>query len=136
MQCKECGKVFVPVKRAVFCSEGCRKEYKRKYSAELARLAREREKEKLGTRECDICGKEFKPRYLRQVSCSKECQKLRHSWSATLWQQQIEEKSRRIPDNVPSIAETARKAREAGLSYGMYVFRYQGKEIVADGKVN
>ena len=61
---------------------------------------------------CSTCGKPFFP-YKRQKYCSEKC---RPSKYISSYSKKIKPKK-----EIESLSETARKAKEAGMTYGKYV---------------
>ena len=78
---------------------------------------------------CAICGKEFRAVSYRQKCCSEQCQRKRVSqrqMGSRLWEKEIAaeygiEPTPRQPEPEKSLAEVAKAAKEAGMTYGQYV---------------
>lgn len=92
--CLVCKKEFKPSKRCVntqkYCSTRCKskfhyKDYYQKYYKHF-----EWKKE----RKCKLCGKEFMPRQVQQLFCSRQC--LKKDWKKRHWIYTLEEQRRRF----------------------------------------
>lgn len=118
--CLECGSAFVPKNaRQVVCSPTCSENRHRKQNKKY------REAKKIARRPtCAVCGKEFETTHKTKITCSEECSKIYHKeWarerSRTHSKKFAEPKAKQIAVS-GALAEEARKAKELGMSYGMY----------------
>lgn len=83
------------------------------------------------TRVCKICGSVFKTEYLRALCCSDECKiknakinrqknsKLRYQANKGRNEEMLRKKSNKL-----TVTNVATMAREAGMTYGQYVAKY------------
>lgn len=83
------------------------------------------------TRVCKICGSAFKTEYLRALCCSDECKiknakinrqknsKLRYQTKKGRNEEMLRKKSSKL-----TVTDIATMAREAGMTYGQYVAKY------------
>ena len=78
-------------------------------------------------RECKICGELFVPRTNSHKYCSEECTKesARRNWrtKGEINRAIRKAEKRKSKNKNHEIADIAKKAREAGMSYGEYVAR-------------
>ena len=123
--CAHCGKLFITKRiRQLTCSSECSeakgKEYRKNYykSKPKANILKN----------CVICGNVFETTHVRATLCSDACKRKyhlrknkecydrnKHKWGKS------NKKSQDIKvSNADLIAEDARKAKELGMSYGMY----------------
>lgn len=78
---------------------------------------------------CAVCGKEFSAVSYRQKCCSEQCQRTRanrRQMGSRLWEKEISAEygihpTSRQPKPEKSLAEVAKAAKEAGMTYGQYV---------------
>lgn len=137
--CVICGKEFVPGNRQnkqEYCNE-C----KEKCIKQLCEWASERYKPK---EYCMICGKPIKPKEtakgLRKGTCSDECFRLltnlyeakkREAYypdtNAPRKKTKKNKAEPQTPGTVSRIGKIEKAAREAGMSYGMYMVKMRGK---------
>lgn len=128
IECKQCGKIFVPTHwNSKMCSEECRV-IARKISADKGNAkAREIRKVNPIQKRCLVCHHKFKTNRSDVVTCSPHCQRIRNLEKMKEYaeKQRIEKKQKPM-----SIDEFNRKAREMGMSYGQYdaYLRMHGKE--------
>lgn len=61
--CKNCGKSFIPVRRQIYCSRKCGKQYNYRKRAPLKEV------------KCGYCGKTFTPLHKNTKYCSDDCAK-------------------------------------------------------------
>ena len=103
MECRNCGKVFVPQTNAQkHCSVKCRRQYN-KLKAKV----------RYKTYACSWCGIVFEAEQRRKY-CTKECRLLANNRL----------KKRKKKNVNVGIVEVTRLANEAGLTYGQYVAKY------------
>lgn len=123
--CTECGKTFITITAVqVTCSPECSASRHRKHN-EKYKKARAVIKQK----SCVICGEKFETTRSLKLTCSKECSDVYHRKQAKAWHKNKTGKASANPKtktkqstkhNRETLAEEARKARELGVSYGMY----------------
>lgn len=108
------------MKKMLICPQ-CGKEFERQYNAQRYCSAKCRRKangkskvKKVQKYKCSWCGKEFLSAR-RKKYCCKECMLFANS------RLKVRETK---PKKVLSIEEVAKLSREAGLSYGQYVQKY------------
>lgn len=138
--CAICGKKFVPGKRQgvqEYCNECCDL-----YIKQLDEWASERYKPK---EYCMICGKPIQPketaRGLRKGACSDECFRLLTNlynakrrmvyYPVTNTPRKRTKKPKaesQRPGNISRIGEIEKAARDAGMSYGMYMAKMRRKQ--------
>lgn len=122
--CVECGNPFTPKNaRQVVCSPTCSENRHRKQNKKYSEA-----KAIIKHRVCIVCGKEFETKHGTKLTCSKECSDIYHKNQVMEWHKTNKGKtySRPKPKRTPTsnreaLVEDAKKARELGISYGMYV---------------
>ncbi len=122
-KCKWCGQSFESdAANARYCSDGCRyvalKEQRAKYMTNYRKKM-----EECGEiiRECKWCGRAFKP-FQAQKYCCVECRE-----AATGVPISTVRVKRKKTKPKMTLAQTAKAAAEAGMSYGEYVIK---KEVM------
>jgi len=79
------------------------------------------------TRTCPVCGKEFiikgKRKYCSEECSEKVCSQRKKTWGKEYYRKpgRINAKQEGAQKRESSLQELARKAREAGMTYGQYV---------------
>ncbi len=121
-KCEICGKEFTTyTRKAKYCSDECRKVAKSRYNVEANRKKVAKTRERLGTRICLICGKEFEPRNCTMVTCNPSCTRERHKMlKVELRKEQKEEQKKKKREKKEPMWKVNEKARAMGLSYGQY----------------
>jgi predicted nucleic acid-binding Zn ribbon protein len=113
-ECKYCGKYFEPISiQQSYCSIECRMIVNR----ERAKVNQKKYRE--GTRtekNCACCGNPFVVTTHSRIYCSEECYK---SMKAIL--RKKDKPKRKKKENVTSLRDMAKEAREHGMTYGQYV---------------
>ena len=132
-KCIICGSVFqARYSKSAFCSDECRAERQRQYSAAYVAKRREINKAK-GYEEkyCVICGKEYQPTSGKQKTCSERCKKIEKARYQAEWYRERKnegehydktktEKSKK-PKKKDSLTADAIAAHKLGVSYGKYI---------------
>ena len=132
-KCIICGSVFqARYSKSAFCSDECRAERQRQYSAAYIAKRREINKAK-GYEEkyCVICGKEYQPTSGKQKTCSERCKKIEKARYQAEWYRERKnegehydktktEKSKK-PKKKDSLTADAIAAHKLGVSYGKYI---------------
>lgn len=125
--CTECGKSFITITAVqVTCSPECSASRHRKHNKKYNK-ARAVIKQK----SCVICGEKFETTRSLKLTCSKECSDVYHRKQVKAWHKNKTKtgKANTNPKtktkqstkyNRETLTEEARKARELGVSYGMY----------------
>ena len=112
-ECVTCGNNFeTKTKVHITCSEQCRIVYRRKKK-------KEKRKGKMQVKKCETCGKTFETTMTRKKTCSEECSRELHKIRCRNYSP-TKKNERKKEDNAKLISDDARKARELGVSYGMY----------------
>ena len=132
-KCIICGSIFqARYSKSAFCSDECRAERQRQYSAAYVAKRREINKAK-GYEEkyCVICGKEYQPTSGKQKTCSERCKKIEKARYQAEWYRERKnegehydktktEKSKK-PKKKDSLTADAIAAHKLGVSYGKYI---------------
>ena len=125
--CTECGKTFITITAVqVTCSPECSASRHRKHNKKYNK-ARAVIKQK----NCVVCGEKFETTHYAKLTCSKECSDAYHKEQVKAWHKNKNKtgKANTNPEtktkqstksNGEALAEEARKAKELGMSYGMY----------------
>lgn len=129
--CTECGKTFITITAIqVTCSPECSASRHRKHNKKYNK-ARAVMKQK----NCVVCGEKFETTHPSKLTCSKECSDAYHKEQVKAWHKNKNKnktktgKANTNPEtktkqstksNGEALAEEARKAKELGMSYGMY----------------
>ena len=125
--CTECGKPFITITaNQVTCSPECSASRHRKHIKKYNK-ARAVMKQK----NCVVCGEKFETTHYAKLTCSKECSDAYHKEQVKAWHKNKNKtktgKANTNPEikqstksNRETLAEEARKAKELGMSYGMY----------------
>lgn len=120
--CIECGKIFIPrTSVQSICSPECSKNRRRKQNKKYNEA-----KATTKHRICVVCGKEFETNHATKLTCSRECSDINHKeWYKNNKKKGNNVKPRKsikqnVTPKISELAEDARKAKELGMSYGMY----------------
>ena len=123
--CTECGKPFITITAIqVTCSPTCSASRHRKHNKKYNK-ARAVMKQK----NCVVCGEKFETTHPSKLTCSKECSDAYHKEQVKAWHKNKNktgqantnpETKQSTKSNGEALAEEARKAKELGMSYGMY----------------
>lgn len=125
--CTECGKPFITITAIqATCSPECSASRHRKHNKKYNK-ARTVMKQK----NCVVCGEKFETTHPSKLTCSKECSDTYHKEQVKAWYKNKTKtgKANTNPEtktkqstksNRETLAEEARKAKELGMSYGMY----------------
>ena len=85
-QCKICGKMFIPeYQNKQMCSDECVAAARQISIKKTQERIKQENRERLGTRICLECGKEFVPRSGTHVCCSQLCQDERTKKKRNAW---------------------------------------------------
>lgn len=136
-KCIICGSIFqAKYSKSAFCSDACRAERQRQYSAAYVAKRREINKAK-GYEEkyCVICGKEYQPTSGKQKTCSERCKKIEKARYQAEWYRERKgegehydktkpEKPKK-PKKKDSLTADAVAAHKLGVSYGKYIAYYK-----------
>ena len=135
-KCIICGSIFqARYSKSAFCSDACRAERQRQYSAAYVAKRREINKAK-GYEEkyCVICGKEYQPTSGKQKTCSERCKKIEKARYQAEWYRErknegehydktkVEKPKKPKKDSLTADAVAAHKL---GVSYGKYIAYYK-----------
>ena len=136
-KCIICGSVFqARYSKSAFCSDECRAERQRQYSAAYVAKRREINKAK-GYEEkyCVICGKEYQPTSGKQKTCSERCKKIEKARYQAEWYRErknegehydkTKEEKPKKPKKKDSLTADAVAAHKLGVSYGKYIAYYK-----------
>ena len=140
-KCIICGRLFqAKCGKSAICSDACRAERQRQYSAAYVAKRREVNKAK-GYEEkyCVICGKEYQPTSGKQRTCSEKCQKIEKARYQAEWYRarkaegehyekktQAEPKEPRKPrKKTDQLTIDTIAAHKLGVSYGKYIAYYK-----------
>ena len=132
-KCIICGSVFqARYSKSAFCSDECRAERQRQYSAAYVAKRREINKAK-GYEEkyCVICGKEYQPTSGKQKTCSERCKKIEKARYQAEWYREKKSEGEHYdktktekpkkPKKKDSLTADAVAAHKLGVSYGKYI---------------
>ena len=132
-KCIICGSVFqARYSKSAFCSDECRAERQRQYSAAYVAKRREINKAK-GYEEkyCVICGKEYQPTSGKQKTCSERCKKIEKARYQAEWYRERKNEGEHYdktktekpkkPKKKDSLTADAIAAHKLGVSYGKYI---------------
>ena len=132
-KCIICGSIFqARYSKSAFCSDECRAERQRQYSAAYVAKRREINKAK-GYEEkyCVICGKEYQPTSGKQKTCSERCKKIEKARYQAEWYRErknegehydkTKEEKPKKPKKKDSLTADAVAAHKLGVSYGKYI---------------
>ena len=132
-KCIICGSVFqARYSKSAFCSDECRAERQRQYSAAYVAKRREINKAK-GYEEkyCVICGKEYQPTSGKQKTCSERCKKIEKARYQAEWYRERKNEGEHYdktkvekpkkPKKKDSLTADAVAAHKLGVSYGKYI---------------
>ena len=132
-KCIICGSVFqARYSKSAFCSDACRAERQRQYSAAYVAKRREINKAK-GYEEkyCVICGKEYQPTSGKQKTCSERCKKIEKARYQAEWYRERKNEGEHYdktktekpkkPKKKDSLTADAIAAHKLGVSYGKYI---------------
>ena len=132
-KCIICGSVFqARYSKSAFCSDECRAERQRQYSAAYVAKRREINKAK-GYEEkyCVICGKEYQPTSGKQKTCSERCKKIEKARYQAEWYREKKSEGEHYdktktekpkkPKKKDSLTADAIAAHKLGVSYGKYI---------------
>lgn len=136
-KCIICGSLFqAKCGKSAFCSDACRAERQRQYTAAYIAKRREINKAK-GYEEkyCVICGKEYQPTSGKQKTCSERCKKIEKARYQAEWYRERKgegehydktktEKPKK-PKKKDSLTADAVAAHKLGVSYGKYIAYYK-----------
>lgn len=107
--CEHCKKVFeTDISKQIYCSKKC--------SVDDYREKHRKEKEKI-IKKCVICGEVFEADRETAVCCSEHCRAIRKKL------REQAKTPKRKTTNTQKLVEDAKKAREAGLTYGQWQAR-------------
>ena len=136
-KCIICGSVFqARYSKSAFCSDECRAERQRQYSAAYVAKRREINKAK-GYEEkyCVICGKEYQPTSGKQKTCSERCKKIEKARYQAEWYRERKNEGEHYdktktekpkkPKKKDSLTADAIAAHKLGVSYGKYIAYYK-----------
>ena len=136
-KCIICGSIFqARYSKSAFCSDECRAERQRQYSAAYVAKRREINKAK-GYEEkyCVICGKEYQPTSGKQKTCSERCKKIEKARYQAEWYRErknegehydkTKEEKPKKPKKKDSLTADAIAAHKLGVSYGQYIAYYK-----------
>ena len=136
-KCIICGSVFqARYSKSAFCSDECRAERQRQYSAAYVAKRREINKAK-GYEEkyCVICGKEYQPTSGKQKTCSERCKKIEKARYQAEWYRERKNEGEHYdktktekpkkPKKKDSLTADAVAAHKLGVSYGKYIALYK-----------
>ena len=132
-KCIICGSIFqARYSKSAFCSDECRAERQRQYSAAYVAKRREINKAK-GYEEkyCVICGKEYQPTSGKQKTCSERCKKIEKARYQAEWYRERKNEGEHYdktktekpkkPKKKDSLTADAIAAHKLGVSYGKYI---------------
>ena len=132
-KCIICGSIFqARYSKSAFCSDECRAERQRQYSAAYVAKRREINKAK-GYEEkyCVICGKEYQPTSGKQKTCSERCKKIEKARYQAEWYRERKSEGEHYdktktekpkkPKKKDSLTADAVAAHKLGVSYGKYI---------------
>ena len=132
-KCIICGSIFqARYSKSAFCSDACRAERQRQYSAAYVAKRREINKAK-GYEEkyCVICGKEYQPTSGKQKTCSERCKKIEKARYQAEWYRERKNEGEHYdktktekpkkPKKKDSLTADAVAAHKLGVSYGKYI---------------
>ena len=132
-KCIICGSIFqARYSKSAFCSDECRAERQRQYSAAYVAKRREINKAK-GYEEkyCVICGKEYQPTSGKQKTCSERCKKIEKARYQAEWYRERKSEGEHYdktktekpkkPKKKDSLTADAIAAHKLGVSYGKYI---------------
>ena len=136
-KCIICGSIFqARYSKSAFCSDECRAERQRQYSADYVAKRREINKAK-GYEEkyCVICGKEYQPTSGKQKTCSERCKKIEKARYQAEWYRERKNEGEHYdktktekpkkPKKKDSLTADAIAAHKLGVSYGQYIAYYK-----------
>lgn len=136
-KCIICGSLFqAKYSKSAFCSDECRAERQRQYSAAYVAKRREINKAK-GYEEkyCVICGKEYQPTSGKQKTCSERCKKIEKARYQAEWYRERKNEGEHYdktktekpkkPKKKDSLTADAVAAHKLGVSYGKYIAYYK-----------
>lgn len=136
-KCIICGNIFqAKCGKSAFCSDACRAERQRQYTAAYVAKRREINKAK-GYEEkyCVICGKEYQPTSGKQKTCSERCKKIEKARYQAEWYRErkiegihydkTEPEKPKKPKKKDSLTADAVAAHKLGVSYGKYIALYK-----------
>ena len=140
-KCIICGRLFqAKCGKSAICSDACRAERQRRYSAAYVAKRREINKAK-GYEEkyCVICGKEYQPTSGKQRTCSEKCQKIEKARYQAEWYRSRKAEGEHYEKKTQTETEKPRKpwkktdqltidtiaAHKLGVSYGKYIAYYK-----------
>ena len=136
-KCIICGSIFqARYSKSAFCSDECRAERQRQYSAAYVAKRREINKAK-GYEEkyCVICGKEYQPTSGKQKTCSERCKKIEKARYQAEWYRERKSEGEHYdktktekpkkPKKKDSLTADAVAAHKLGVSYGQYIAYYK-----------
>ena len=136
-KCIICGSIFqARYSKSAFCSDACRAERQRQYSAAYVAKRREINKAK-GYEEkyCVICGKEYQPTSGKQKTCSERCKKIEKARYQAEWYRErknegehydkTKQEKPKKPKKKDSLTADAVAAHKLGVSYGKYIAYYK-----------
>ena len=136
-KCIICGSIFqARYSKSAFCSDECRAERQRQYSAAYVAKRREINKAK-GYEEkyCVICGKEYQPTSGKQKTCSERCKKIEKARYQAEWYRERKNEGEHYdktktekpkkPKKKDSLTADAIAAHKLGVSYGKYIAYYK-----------
>lgn len=136
-KCIICGSIFqARYSKSAFCSDACRAERQRQYSAAYIAKRREINKAK-GYEEkyCVICGKEYQPTSGKQKTCSERCKKIEKARNQAEWYRERKNEGEHYdktktekpkkPKKKDSLTADAVAAHKLGVSYGKYIALYK-----------
>lgn len=136
-KCIICGSIFqARYSKSAFCSDACRAERQRQYSAAYVAKRREINKAK-GYEEkyCVICGKEYQPTSGKQKTCSERCKKIEKARYQAEWYRERKSEGEHYdktksekpkkPKKKDSLTADAVAAHKLGVSYGKYIAYYK-----------
>lgn len=119
-KCIECGKILPPGRKR-YCSDLCAWKH---HHGQWDKYSKPKAKPKVKQKKCPVCGKPID----QGRFCSEECDEF---WNRMLKLSQSkgpsahETMSDKTPTRSAGWDEIAKKAEEAGMSYGQYVARYE-----------
>ena len=135
MKCKECGAEFESAyKTKLYCNIECKEKYNSRKASMKKKAVREATPKEYLT--CGWCGESFeKPPYPQKFCCAEHTRLYRLSvrseqsaLNTAIKKKHIPKPSERIEPQ-SSLSETIEKAKEKGLSYGMYVGLFERGRI-------
>ena len=118
-KCIICGRLFqAKCGKSAICSDACRAERQRQYSAAYVAKRREINKAK-GYEEkyCVICGKEYQPTSGKQRTCSERCQKIEKARYQAEWYRARKAEGEHYEKKTQTEVKEPRKPKKKAFRY-------------------